>query len=200
MGERKTLIFDGALTEDTVNLSDFFERADYLYATSESVGDWSQTGEFVEVDFDLLITLEDGVKRRVPVNERYLSTREVVRIPQEYSRSGCLLEVALQASFSVDLKLWAVIESEKFDYPVRFDDLEQLLESILLAVGTQNFALDPDYLTGGFLQYLIDLGADVTPDIDLSYIAEAYLDFLIQQLANQGQQGGGTGDPDYNNP
>ena len=196
MAERKTLIFDGSLTENSINYSDFFERADFLYITSSSVGDWSQTGEFVEIDFDLLLTLEDGIKRRIPLPERYLSTREVARIPVEYTRTGCLLEVALQASYSVDVKVWAVIEAEKFDYPARLDKIEQLLEAILAGVGVQNFGIDPSYLSG-FGQYLIDIGATVTPDIDTSYISEAFINFLIQQFSNQG---GGNTDPDPDNP
>lgn len=198
MGERKTLIFDGSLAEDSVNFSDFFEQADYLYATSDSVGDWSVTGEFVEVDFDLLMTLEGGVKRRVPLPEAFLSTRELFRIPKEYVRSGCLFEVALQASFSVDLKLWAVREADKHDLPARFDELERLIGEIELVTGAQNFALDPDYLVPGLLEILTEIDPPDPPELDTDYIAEAFANFIIQQLTNPGQQNGSNGDPDYN--
>lgn len=117
-----TQIYNATLTENSQNYSDFFTGAKLLWLEFEG-GEWSQDGEFVEVDGDLLITVADGVKRRVDLFD-YVSSREIVTIPQEIAESGLLCELVLQASFAVSLCAFAWVD----DRPTTSDLQKQLDE------------------------------------------------------------------------
>lgn len=133
-------IFSGSLTANAQNNSAFFSGAEFLFLKSSDHGDWSVTGDFTEIDFDLLVTVQPNVKRRIPLGV-YASTREVIAIPEEFSRSGLLMEVVMQASFAANLQVFAVRTSE----PVTLPELEEqirvikaLIDIVLLFLGVPN--------------------------------------------------------------
>ena len=124
MNYQSVQIWEGTLAENALNYSAFFSSADFIYCTYPDRPDWSQSGDFVAIDGDLLITVAPGVKRRIDLFS-FLSSREVVRIPEEFSRSNFLMEVVLQASFPVNVSLFAVSPVVPLD-----DRIEQIYEAI----------------------------------------------------------------------
>lgn len=130
-------IYSGTLTANVQNVSTFFSGADFIYLKSSDHGDWSVSGDFTEIDFDLLVTVEPGIKRRVPL-ESFASTREILRVPDEYSRSGWLMEVVLQASFSAQLSVFAVsaeTESDIDEIVEQVKIIKALVDIVLLFLG-----------------------------------------------------------------
>jgi hypothetical protein len=99
----ETEIWNGPLTANSLNYSSYFSDADFIYLKPVQGDDWSISGEFIEIDCDLLVTVAPGVKRRIPLGAGFVSTREVLIIPKEIADSGLLLELVLQASFVVDV-------------------------------------------------------------------------------------------------
>jgi hypothetical protein len=99
----ETEIWNGPLTANSLNYSSYFSDADFIYLKPSQGDDWSISGEFIEIDCDLLVTVAPDVKRRIPLGAGFVSTREVLLIPKEVADSGLLMELALQASFVVDI-------------------------------------------------------------------------------------------------
>lgn len=133
-------VFNGTLAPNSQNFSTFFAEADFLFLKSSDHADWSVSGDFTEIDFDLLITVEPGVKRRIPL-EAYASTREILRVPDEFSRSGLLLEVVMQASFSAQLSVYAVsaeTETDIDDIVETVKVIKALIDIVLLFLGVPN--------------------------------------------------------------
>lgn len=138
MAENKELIFDGELTPNALNFSSFFSGASFIYLKSSDAPDWSQTGDFTEIDVDLLVTVEPNVKRRVPLELNYASTRELIRIPSEFSDPKCLVELVFQASFAANLEVWAVsvpVPENDVDLVEEFERLRALVNLVLFLVG-----------------------------------------------------------------
>jgi len=142
-----TQIYNATLTENSQNYSDFFTGAKLLWLELDG-GEWSQNGEFVEVDGDLLITVADGVKRRVDLFD-YVSSREIVTIPQEIAESGLLCELVLQASFSVSLRVvaWFDVASS---CPTACELQEQLAEiqAVQAAIAANQLAQNAGLIAG----------------------------------------------------
>lgn len=130
-------VYSGNLTANAQNVSTFFSGADFLFLKSSDHADWSISGDFTEIDFDLLITVQAGIKRRVPL-ESLANTREILRVPDEYSRSGLLLEVVMQASFSAQLSVFAVsaeTEQDIDDVVEQVKIIKALVDILLLFLG-----------------------------------------------------------------
>lgn len=100
-------VWDGQLAENALNYSVFFQYAEFIFVKWPSKPDWSVEGDAIEIDGDLLVTLEPGVKRRIDLFD-YLETSSTIAIPYEYSRSGFLMELVMQSSFSVNLQIFIV--------------------------------------------------------------------------------------------
>jgi hypothetical protein len=138
-------IYNDTLTANAQNVSAFFSGADFIYLKSSDHGDWSISGDFTEVDFDLLVTLEPGIKRRVPL-ESFASTRELLRVPDEYSRSGLLMEVVIQASFSAQLSVFAVsakTESDIDEIVEQVKIIKALVDIVMLFLGVPSLPALP---------------------------------------------------------
>lgn len=130
-------IYSGNLTANAQNNSAFFSGAEFLFIKSSDHPDWSVSGDFTEIDFDLLITVQPNIKRRIPLGV-YASTREVIAIPKEFTRSELLMEVVMQASFTANIQLFAVRTFEPVTLP-EIDEqikvLKALIDIILLNLG-----------------------------------------------------------------
>lgn len=112
----ETVIWSGPLVANSLNYSDYFSEADYLYLQPSQGPDWSVSGDFVEIDCSLLVTVAPSVKRQIPVTQ--ISTRDLIYIPRELADSGLLFELILQASFSVDIVVKACIVEASVVVPV----------------------------------------------------------------------------------
>lgn len=138
-------IYSGNLTANSQNNSAFFSGAEFLFIKSSDHPDWSVSGDFTEIDFDLLVTVQPNIKRRIPLGV-YASTREVIAIPEEYTRSGLLLEVVMQASFTANIQLFAVSTTQLVTLP-EIDEqvkvIKALLDIILLSLGVSNLPTLP---------------------------------------------------------
>lgn len=150
-----TQIYSGPLAQNAQNYSDFFTGAKLLWLEFEG-GEWSQDGEFVEVDGDLLITVADGVKRRVDLFN-YVSSREIVTVPEEIANSGLLCELVLQSSFSVNLRVHAWFDGPSScpttcDLQAQLNEIQELQGAIAINQLAQNEALLAGFIaTGGAL-------------------------------------------------
>ena len=130
MAYTSSLVWDGTLTENALNFSSFFQYAEFIFVKWASRPDWSAEGDAIEIDGDLLITLEPGVKRRISLFT-YLESSSVVAIPEEYSRSGFLMELVLQASFAANIQVYIVRPEEA---PVDYEQLTDTVSDILSAL------------------------------------------------------------------
>jgi hypothetical protein len=104
-------IFDGPLTPNSNNLSEWFQGANYLFFAAPDRPDWSVDGNFTEVDAALLIEVPGDLLRQVPLPLGMVSTREPIVIPSELARSGARMRLLLQVSESVILEGYAVSEA-----------------------------------------------------------------------------------------
>lgn len=156
------VIFEGSLIENALNYSSFFRNAEFIFIEWTEKPDWSQSGDFVEIDGDLLITVAPGVKRQVKLFT-YLSTRDAIAIPAEYSQSGFLMELVLQSSFSVALKIYVVTP----ETPVNLPELAETVSAILNLLNG-NVLPTLDLLSQEILE--LPGGSDLTQPSPLPYL------------------------------
>lgn len=120
-------IWSGTLEAHKLNYSQSFSNTAYLYCIAPDRPDWSVTGDFIEVDCALLVTVAPGIQRQVSVPQGYISTREPLLIPEQLACSN--LQLVLDAGIPVLLEVWAVprpdVVSELLDWP-DFTDLGQV--------------------------------------------------------------------------
>jgi hypothetical protein len=78
--------------------------------------------------------------------ESFASTRELLRVPDEYSRSGFLMEVVMQASFSAQLSVFAVSAETETDIDEIVEQvkiIKALVDIVMLFLGVPSLPALP---------------------------------------------------------
>lgn len=83
-----TVILDTVISPATPTYSDWFSEADFLVFQSDTTGEYTLTGEFIEVAVALFAKAAPGIERLCEDWIATINTIDLIRLPEEY-RNDC---------------------------------------------------------------------------------------------------------------
>jgi hypothetical protein len=121
MAKQVISVFSG-LTTLGVTVTDWIANVDFFILTANIAPD-----EFIENDAILEIdtTAQTGQIKAIPIPGEYVSTSAVLYVPQEISRSGLPVRLALLVSEPYQLQVLAVLYQDDFQQWLK-DKLETI--------------------------------------------------------------------------
>lgn len=82
------IIIDTVIPSVTPTYSDWFLGAEFLFFQSDTIGEYTTTGEFIEVAIALFAEVAPGIERLCEKWDETINTIDLIRLPEKY-RNDC---------------------------------------------------------------------------------------------------------------
>ena len=146
-------IWDGPTTEGNLDLSSPFENADFLIFQSQVDGDELEIAAALQINLvgiesigGIEISVIYGTKE-IPLDVDFISTSEIICIPEELSQTGQSMRLILATSYSVSLSIYAASRGVSDQgLNARLAEINQKIDELLLA-NTEILTISGEILT-----------------------------------------------------
>jgi hypothetical protein len=103
-----TTILDTAIASATPTYTDWFSNAQFLVFQSDTTGEYTVSGEFIEVAVALFAEISPGIERLCVDFQDSINTIDLIPLPEKY-RNGCFpMRLLINPSSGFHARIFAV--------------------------------------------------------------------------------------------